>query len=60
MIVALKLILLGDKDVATVLHKSERITARIQHSMLLIIPGVGHTASVEEAQIINAAIAKLL
>ena len=52
MIVALKLILLGDKDVATVLHKSERITARIHHSSLLIIPGAGHTASVEEAQII--------
>lgn len=50
------LIMVGDQDVATIPHKSERMKASIKNSKLLIIQGAGHTASVEEPQAINAAL----
>ncbi len=54
------LILVGDQDVATVPAKSERIHARIPHSTLVIIPGAGHTSSVEEPDAVNNAILEFL
>lgn len=48
------LILVGDQDVATVPAKAERIHARIAASTLHIIPGAGHTATVEEPAAVNA------
>jgi 3-oxoadipate enol-lactonase len=47
------LILVGDQDVATVPAKAERIHAQITGSRLVIIPGAGHTATVEEPDAIN-------
>lgn len=44
------LILVGDQDVATVRAKAARIHARIAASTLHIIPGAGHTATVEETR----------
>ncbi len=54
------LILVGDQDVATVPAKSERMHARIAGSQLRIIPGAGHTSTVEEPQAVNAAIQEFL
>lgn len=47
------LILVGDQDVATVPAKAERIRAQIAGSRLVIIPGAGHTSTVEEPEAIN-------
>lgn len=55
-IVSPTLIVVGDQDIATVTHKSERMNASIKNSRLIIIEGAGHTASVEEPQAINAAL----
>ncbi|MCA9023779.1 MAG: alpha/beta hydrolase [Planctomycetaceae bacterium] len=54
------LILVGDQDLATVPAKSERMHARIAGSQLKIIPGAGHTSSVEEPEAVNAAIEEFL
>ena len=54
------LIIVGDQDVATVPAKAERIHARIPGSKLVIIPGAGHTSSVEEPEAVNAAIEQFL
>ena len=50
------LIMVGGQDVATIPHKSERMKASIKNFKLFIIQGAGHTASVEEPQVINAAL----
>ena len=55
-IVSPTLIMVGDQDVATVTHKSERMKACIKNSKLIIIEDAGHTASVEEPQAINVAL----
>ncbi|MCA9073496.1 MAG: alpha/beta hydrolase [Planctomycetaceae bacterium] len=54
------LIIVGDQDVATVPAKSERMRDRIAGSQLKIIPGAGHTSSVEEPAAVNAAIEEFL
>lgn len=54
------LIIVGDQDVATVPAKAERIHARIPGSKWVVIPGAGHTSSVEEPEAINAAIKTFL
>ncbi len=48
------LIIVGDQDVATVPEKSERIHARIKDSQLVVIPGAGHTSTVEEPTAVTA------
>jgi 3-oxoadipate enol-lactonase len=55
-ITAPTLILAGDQDVATPLDKARRIHAGIPHSRLVIIPGAGHTSTVEEPEAVNGAI----
>ena len=50
------LIAVGDQDVATVPAKSERIHAKITNSQMVIIPGAGHTSSLEEPDAVNAAL----
>jgi pimeloyl-ACP methyl ester carboxylesterase len=50
------LILVGDQDVATTPEKAERIHAAIVNSRLVIIPGAGHSSTLEEPAAINAAI----
>ena len=54
------LILVGDQDLATPLARSERIHARIAGSRLRVLPGAGHTSTIEEPAAVNAAIADFL
>lgn len=46
------LVIVGDQDVATVPAKSERIHGQINGSQMVVIPGAGHTSTVEEPQAI--------
>ena len=54
------LIVVGDQDVATVPAKSERIHAQIAGSRLVVIPGAGHTSTVEEPEAINKVLLEFL
>ena len=54
------LIIVGDQDVATVPAKSERMHARIRGSKLVVIPGAGHTSTVEEPGAVNDALVQFL
>ncbi len=54
------LIVVGDQDVATVPAKAERMHAAIPNSRLVVIPGAGHTSTVEEPVAVTAAMAEFL
>src|SRR6202166_157072 len=54
------LILVGDQDLATPPARSERIHPRIAGSRLKVLPGAGHTSTIEEPAAVNAAIADFL
>jgi 3-oxoadipate enol-lactonase len=54
------LVVVGDQDVATSPEKARRIHERIRGSKLRIIPGAGHTSTVEEPAAINAALEQFL
>jgi pimeloyl-ACP methyl ester carboxylesterase len=54
------LIIVGDQDTATVPEKSRRMHARIRGSKLVVIPGAGHTSTVEEPEAVNNALADFL
>ena len=54
------LILVGDQDLATPPARAERIHARIAGSRLQVLPGAGHTSTIEEPAAVNAAIADFL
>lgn len=54
------LIIVGDQDVGTVPAKAERIHARIRGSRLVVVPGAGHTPTVEEPEAVNAALNEFL
>ena len=54
------LIVVGDQDSATVPEKSERMHARIRGSKMVVIPGAGHSSSVEEPAAVNQALATFL
>ncbi len=54
------LILVGDQDVATPLPDAQRLHEGIPGSQLVIIPGAGHTSTVEEPAAVNAAIRDFL
>jgi len=54
------LIIVGDQDVATVPAKAERMHARIPGSKLVVVPGAGHSSSIEEPAAINAALEEFL
>jgi len=54
------LIVVGDQDVATVLAKSERMQAKIRGSRLVVIPGAGHSSTMEEPEAVNRALAEFL
>lgn len=47
------LIIVGDQDVATVPDKARFINSKINGSQLVIIPGAGHSSSVEEPEAVN-------
>jgi pimeloyl-ACP methyl ester carboxylesterase len=50
------LIVVGDEDVATVPAKAERMHAAIRGSRLEVIPGAGHSSSIEQPEAVTAAI----
>jgi len=54
------LVMVGDQDVATIPAKAERIHALIPGSRLVVIPGAGHTSTVEEPEEVNAALVPFL
>lgn len=54
------LVLVGEEDVATVPAKAERLHAAIAGSQLVVIPGAGHSAPIEQPALVNAAIADFL
>ncbi len=54
------LILVGDQDVATVPAKSERIHERIAGSKLVVIPGAGHSSTIEEPEAVTRALESFL
>jgi 3-oxoadipate enol-lactonase len=54
------LVIAGDQDVAVPPVNSQRLHEGIAGSQLVIIPGAGHTSSVEEPAAVNAAIAEFL
>jgi pimeloyl-ACP methyl ester carboxylesterase len=54
------LVLVGDQDLATLPAKAERIRDAIAGSELRIIPGAGHTATVEQPEWVNDALAAFL
>jgi len=55
-IAAATLVMVGDEDVATVPAKAERIRDAIPGARLVVIPGAGHTSSVEQPAFVNAAL----
>ena len=54
------LVVVGEEDVATVPAKAERIHAAIRGSTLVRIPRAGHSSSVEQPALVNAAITEFL
>ena len=54
------LVVVGDQDVATTPEKARRLHAGIRGSELVVIPGAGHTSSVEEPQAVTAALEAFL
>lgn len=54
------LIIVGDQDVATPLPNAQRLHEGIAGSQLVVIPGAGHTSTVEEPAAVNAAISAFL
>jgi pimeloyl-ACP methyl ester carboxylesterase len=54
------LVMVGDQDVATVPAKALRIHQLIPGSRLEIIPGAGHTSSVEEPEAVNRVLVPFL
>jgi len=47
------MIMVGDEDIATMPEKSKRIASQIPHSQLAVIPGAGHSSTIEEPQMVN-------
>jgi len=54
------LIIVGDQDVATRPEKARRMHERIDSSKLVVIPGAGHTSTVEEPKAVNRAMEEFL
>jgi pimeloyl-ACP methyl ester carboxylesterase len=54
------LIAVGDQDLALPPDNSERLHAGIEGSKFVVIPGAGHTSTVEEPTVVNAAIDEFL
>jgi len=47
------LVLVGDEDIATMPEKSKRIAEKIPNSQLAIVPGGGHSSTLEEPEMVN-------
>ena len=59
-ITAPALVIVGDQDVAAAPAKAERIHTAIAGSKLVVIPGAGHTSTIEEPAAVNAALQSFL
>jgi 3-oxoadipate enol-lactonase len=59
-IAAPTLVLVGDEDVATPRAKAERIAGAIAGAKLATIPRAGHSSTVEQPELVTAAIAQFL
>ena len=47
------LIMVGDEDIATMPEKSKRIASKIPNSKMAVIPGAGHSSTLEEPEMVN-------
>jgi 3-oxoadipate enol-lactonase len=54
------LVIVGEEDVATPPEKARRIHERIANSRLVIIPGAGHSSTMEEPAAVTSAIEEFL
>ena len=54
------LIIVGDQDVATVPAKAELMHARVPNSKLIVIPGAGHSSTVEEPVAVTTSMTEFL
>ena len=54
------LVIVGDEDVATPPAKAQKIHEAITGSRLEVIPGAGHTSTLEQPELINAALEAFL
>lgn len=54
------LVIVGEEDTATTPDKARRIHERIAGSQLVVIPGAGHSASIEAPQAVTRAISDFL
>lgn len=54
------LVMVGDEDVATTPEKAQRIDKQINGSVLEIIPGAGHSSTIEQPKFVNAILEKFL
>lgn len=54
------LVMVGDEDVATTPEKAQRIHKQINGSVLEIIPGAGHSSTIEQPKFVNAVLEKFL
>ncbi len=59
-ITAPALVVVGDEDVATVPAKAQRIAALIPGARLVVVPGAGHSSSVEQPALVTAALSEFL
>jgi len=59
-IAAPTLVVVGDEDVATAPAKAERIAGAIKGAKLVVIPGAGHSSTVEQPDMVIEAITKFL
>ena len=54
------LIIVGEEDIATTPEKARRVHERIAGSKMVVIPGAGHTVTVEEPAAVNDALTSFL
>lgn len=54
------LVMVGDQDVATVPAKARFIQQHIEGAELVIIPGAGHSSSIEEPDFVNSTLQRFL
>jgi pimeloyl-ACP methyl ester carboxylesterase len=54
------LVLAGDKDLLTPSAHSAEIAERLPEATLVVVPGAGHLVIMERAELVNAALARLI
>jgi 3-oxoadipate enol-lactonase len=47
------LIMVGDQDIATMPEKAKRIASKIPNAKFSLIPGAGHSSTIEEPEMVN-------